>query len=93
LGTVIGVHAFALSANVYILAANYQRVRNYTVWQQAMIICVLVTFYHLVLFWLQFSLTKVPFIFELMWPAVTSMLLWPWLFLLLRKVRRQFILV
>ena len=36
-GTTLGIHSFGLSICVYILAANYQR-RNYSVWQQAIII-------------------------------------------------------
>lgn len=88
-GTALGIHSFALSVSVYVLAANYQRLRNYSVWQQAIIIGLLSSLYHLVVFWLQHLLTDVYFQFAYLWPVLTSMLLWPWVFWLLRKARRQ----
>ncbi|GAA6184448.1 MULTISPECIES: rod shape-determining protein MreD [Alteromonadaceae] len=90
MGTSLGVHSFALSINIFILASNYQRLRNYSLWQQAFIIGTLSALYHLVVFWLQHLQTDVNFLFTYLWPVLTSMLMWPWIFGLLRKVRRQF---
>lgn len=89
LSTALGVHSFALSVSIYVLAANYQRLRNYSVWQQAVIIGVVSGLYHSLLFWLLRLLTDVTFRFEELWPVLTSMALWPWMFWLLRKIRRQ----
>ncbi|AWL10797.1 Rod shape-determining protein [Saliniradius amylolyticus] len=90
LGTVLGIHALALSVVVFSLAANYQRLRNYSVWQQAALVGLLAALYHLVVFWLQHLLTDIYFIIDYLWPVVTTMLFWPWSFLILRKLRRQF---
>lgn len=89
LGTALGIHSLALSVSIYVLAANYQRLRNYSVWQQAVIIALVCALYHLILFWLQRLLADIPFRFTYMWPVVTSMMLWPWVFWMLRKARRQ----
>jgi rod shape-determining protein MreD len=89
LGTSIGVHSFAMSLSIYVLAANYQRLRNYSVWQQAMIIGILDALYNLIVFWLMHLLTDIYFLLAYMWPVVTSMVIWPWIFWLLRRVRRQ----
>lgn len=89
LGTSLGVHSFAMCICVFVLAANYQRLRNYSVWQQSIVVGILASLYHLVVFWLQHLLTDIYFLFTYLWPVATSMLIWPWLFLLLRKVRRQ----
>ena len=90
LGTSLGVHSFAMCISIFVLAANYQRLRNYSVWQQAVVIGILASLYHLIVFWLQHLLTDIYFLFTYLWPVITSMLIWPWLFLLLRKFRRQF---
>lgn len=90
LGTSLGVHSFALCITVFVLAANYQRLRNYSLWQQSVVIGILCALYHLILFWLQHLQTDVNFLFTFLWPVLTSMLMWPWIFALLRKVRRQF---
>ncbi|GGD61940.1 rod shape-determining protein MreD [Lacimicrobium alkaliphilum] len=89
LGTTLGIHGFALSLAIFILAANYQRLRNYSVWQQAFMVGLLTSLYHLVIFWLQHLLTDIYFLFTYLWPVLTTMLFWPWCFLVLRKVRRQ----
>lgn len=89
LGTSLGVHSFAMCISIFVLAANYQRLRNYSVLQQAMVIGILVALYHLVVFWLQHLLTDIYFLFDYLKPVATSMLLWLWLFPLLRKIRRQ----
>lgn len=89
LGTTLGTHALAYILPVYVMAANYQRLRNYSVWQQAIIIGLLSALHHLLLFWLQHLLNEVYFRFDYLWAVATSMLLWPWVFWLLRKVRRQ----
>ena len=90
LGTVLGVHAAAMAISVYIAADNYQKIRNFSLWQQALIVGVLAALYHLVVFWLQRILNDVVFIPEYLYPVVVNIILWPWVFLLLRKIRRHF---
>ncbi len=89
-GTTLGIHSLGLSLSVYILAANYQRLRNYSVWQQAIIIGLMSSLYHLMTFWVQHLLTDIYFQVDYLWPVLTSMVLWPWVFWLLRRTRRQF---
>ncbi|MAI38836.1 MAG: rod shape-determining protein MreD [Alteromonas sp.] len=89
-GTTLGIHSLGLSVSIYILAANYQRLRNYSVWQQAIIIGLLSSLYHLLTFWVQHLLTDIYFQVDYLWPVAASMVLWPWVFWLLRKTRRQF---
>jgi rod shape-determining protein MreD len=87
-GTALGVHSFAMVIPVYLVAANYQRFRNYSVVQQAIMIFILSMLYHMVVYWLQYWLTGAQFRFEFLWPVITSVFLWPWLFWFLRRYRR-----
>lgn len=87
-GTSLGVHSFAMVIPVYLVAANYQRFRNYSVVQQAIMIFILSMLYHMLVYWLQYWLTGVQFRFEFLWPVITSVFLWPWLFWFLRRYRR-----
>ncbi|MFT4939923.1 MAG: rod shape-determining protein MreD [Paraglaciecola sp.] len=89
LGTSMGVHSLAMCICIYVLAANYQRLRNYSVWQQAIMIGIMSALYNLIVFWLQHLLTDIYFLFAYLWPVLTSIVIWPWIFWLLRKVRRQ----
>jgi len=90
LGSTLGVHAGAMALAVYIVAGNFQKIRNFSVWQQAMIVGVLSALYHLIVFWLQRFLTDAIFLPSYLYPVVTTIVLWPWVFLLLRKIRRNF---
>ncbi len=90
LGSVLGVHAAAMAVAIYIVAESFQKIRNFSVWQQALITGVLAAMYHLVVFWLQRFLIDVAFLTSYLYPVITSIILWPWMFLLLRKVRRHF---
>jgi len=90
LGSVLGVHAAAMAIAIYIVAENFQKIRNFSVWQQALITGVLAALYHLVVFWLQRFLIDVTFLTSYLYPVITSIILWPWTFLLMRKVRRHF---
>lgn len=90
LGSTLGVHAGAMAISVYIVAENFQKIRNFSVWQQALIMGVLSALYHLIVFWLQRFLTDAVFLPSYLYPVFTTIILWPWAFLLLRKIRRNF---
>ena len=90
LGSVLGIHASAMALTVYIVVVNFQKIRNFSVWQQALIIGVLAALYHLLVFWLQRFLTDAVFLTSYLYPVITSIVFWPWIFLLLRRVRRHF---
>jgi rod shape-determining protein MreD len=90
LGSILGVHAAAMAISVYIAVVNFQKIRNFSLWQQSLIIGVLASLYHLIVFWLQRFLTDTSFLPSYLYPVFTTILLWPWAFLLLRKIRRHF---
>tara|TARA_R110000737_G_scaffold330355_2_gene345952 strand:- start:203 stop:682 length:480 start_codon:yes stop_codon:yes gene_type:complete len=90
LGSTLGVHAGAMAISVYIIAGNFQKIRNFSVWQQALIVGVLSALYHLIVFWLQRFLTDAVFLPSYLYPVFTTIILWPWAFLILRKIRRNF---
>jgi rod shape-determining protein MreD len=90
LGSVLGVHAAAMAISIYIVIGNHQKIRNFSIWQQALITGVLAALYHLVVFWLQRFLIDVVFLTSYLYPVITTIVLWPWVFYLLRRVRRNF---
>ncbi len=90
LGSVLGVHAAAMAISIYIIVVNHQKIRNFSILQQALITGVLAALYHLVVFWLQRFLIDIIFLTSYLYPVVTTIILWPWVFYLLRKVRRNF---
>ncbi|TLU66667.1 rod shape-determining protein MreD [Thalassotalea litorea] len=90
LGSVLGINAFALAMVVYVMANNYLAIRNFSLWQQSLIIGLLTALYHLLIFWVQRFVFGVDFSMTYLIPVITSAILWWVIFLLLRKIRRQF---
>lgn len=88
-GTVLGVNALAFSVVIFVVAQHYLKIRNFAVVQQALLLGLLLALYQLLLFWLSHFLTGVYFRPQYLWPVLTGMLVWPWLFWLLRRYRRQ----
>jgi rod shape-determining protein MreD len=90
LGSTLGVRGLMMSVLCYIIALNFQVLRNLSLWQQAVIIAVLTLVGKLVEFWAEYLVSEITFDPQQLWAILLNFLLWPWLFLLLRRVRRKF---
>lgn len=88
-GTVLGVNALAFSVVAFVVAVNHLKIRNFAVIQQSVLIGLMLALYQLLLFWLSHFLTGVYFRPGYLWPVLIGMIVWPWLFWLLRRYRRQ----
>jgi rod shape-determining protein MreD len=90
LGSTIGSHAMAMTVVAYIAVANYSKLRNFSVWQQALVVGSLVMASKLSVYWAEFMVKDVKINSTYFYQVFTTILIWPWIFLILRKVRRQF---
>lgn len=87
-GTLIGLHGLAFAMIAYIALKLYQRVRMYALWQQALLVFVLILIKQLLNQWV-FSLAGYPFRdLSFLLPALTSALIWPGLVLLMQALAR-----
>ena len=89
-GSLLGQNALCMAVVAYLVLNLYQRVRLFPLWQQAIFIWVLLNLYQLLLLWFD-GITGQPSKGLSFWfPPFTGMLMWPWLFILLRHLRRHF---
>ena len=89
-GSVLGQHALALTLLAYVVSMLYQRLRLYPQSQQAIIVALLIFMQLLVSLWVKGATGAAPDRWTYWLTALTSALLWPWIFLLLRDLRRRY---
>ncbi|MDP2379522.1 MAG: rod shape-determining protein MreD [Pseudohongiella sp.] len=90
-GSMLGIHAFTFAVLAYITLSLHQRVRLFTSWQQSGIILALVGLVMTGTHWIKVMTGETvqgSMLFLL--GALSSAFVWPWLFLLLRQLRRGF---
>jgi rod shape-determining protein MreD len=90
LGTLLGQHALSLAVVAYFIVKFHPRIRLYPIWQKTLIVFMLSLIYLALLFWVQGLLGVLPNSWQFWLPALTSTLLWPWVFIILRDLRRKF---
>jgi rod shape-determining protein MreD len=89
-GTLLGQHALSLSVVAYLVVELHPRIRIFPLWQQALSVWVLLLVERLLSLWV-IGATGQPTPTLWYWaPTFVGMLLWPWIFIVLRDVRRRF---
>lgn len=87
-GTLLGEHALAFTLVIYLVSGVQLRLRMYPLMQQTLTVFFFVFLYQLIIYLIQGFIGQLPES-QLYWlSSVTSMLLWPWLSILLRDYRR-----
>ncbi|AOE50516.1 rod shape-determining protein MreD [Kangiella sediminilitoris] len=90
MGSTLGLHSFTLCVLVFILQLNFQRIRIYPIWKQALTMGFLSLPYLGLVLWLSRITGSPESSFTYWLSAGINTLLWPWLFILLRDIRRYF---
>lgn len=89
-GGLLGQHALSLALVAYITLQLYQRIRVFPLWQQAVSVLILILLHLLLQLWIKGISGNPPPALIFLLPALSSMLLWPLMFLGLRRLRRRF---
>ena len=89
-GTVLGQNALALSVIAYVSVGLFQRMRMFSTFQQSLLVFVLLGLYQLLCHWVQTITGQTQANLLYLLPAVVSAILWPWIMLMLRWLRREF---
>ena len=89
-GTLLGEHPFALTLIVYFVARMKNQLLMFSLFQQGLAVFFLVLVYLFMLFCIQGFLGYFPNTWFYWLPAVTSMLLWPWVSIILKDWYARF---
>ena len=92
-GTLLGQHALGLSVVAYIAHRTHRRVRVQPLWRQGVTVFGLVFLYQALVLW-SHGIRGIPVMTPAYWTSpLVSMLLWPWMFAVLRVIRRRYTIV
>lgn len=90
LDTLLGQRALSLCILAYLSTKFHRQIRAFPIWQQAIIIFGFVALGQLPSVWIQGILGHPQTGWTFIFPAITSLLLWPWVFIILRDMRRTY---
>ena len=89
-GTLLGQHALGLSVIGFITIKSYQRVRVFPLWQQSLFVVSLLLLERLLFFWVDGTIGRPAKSPESWIAPFLGGLIWPWLFIVMRDLRRRF---
>ncbi len=88
-GSILGQHAFGLAFVAYVGLQYHQRIRVFPLAQQSLFVGMVVFVYLLVMWQIYNVLGSVKYSSTYLLGAVTTTLIWPWAYVILRDVRRR----
>jgi rod shape-determining protein MreD len=89
-GTLMGQHAIGMVLVIYVIHLQHQRLRVASLLQQAIVIFFLLLIKQLLTLWVDGMLGRAPDSWLYFMPTITSTLMWPWIYLILRDLQRKF---
>ena len=89
-GTLLGQHALGLATIAWLTVRYHQRVRVFPLAQQALVVCGYLLILQFLTLWIRGIMGVPPQHWTFWMPAFTGMFLWPWLFVILRDLRRKY---
>ena len=88
-GSLMGLHALSLVIMVFLVQRFRSRLRFFPPWQQALSILALLVNDRIILIWITALLGEPIPTWQYWLPPLVAMIFWPWLFLLLDRIRAR----
>ena len=89
-GALLGQHALGLVLVIYVIHSQHQRLRVASLLQQAIVIFFLLLIKQALALWVSGIMGHAPDTWLYFMPSITSALFWPWVYIILRDMRRKF---
>jgi len=89
-GAILGQHAVGMVIVVFVIQLEYQRIRVFSLAQQALVVLLLLLLKQLLVLWVSGIVGRSTDLGLYFMPSLTGALVWPWMFIVLRDLRRRF---
>ncbi len=90
-GAILGQHAVGLVIVVYIVLLQHQRLRVASLLQQALVVLALLLWKQLLVMWVNGIAGYPTGGWQVFLPSLVGAVLWPWVYIILRDLRRKFV--
>jgi len=91
LGTILGQNAVGIALISWVVLLQYQRIRVFSLVQQALVVLTLLLIKQLLVLWINGLVGRAPDnLLMYFLPSLTGAMIWPWIFQVLRNIRRHF---
>ena len=88
-GSLLGSNALGKTLVAFLAVRLHLQVRMFPRWQQAVSVLGLLIANQLLVLWIRGAIGQAPETFSYWTPSIVGALLWPWLFVILRDLRRR----
>jgi len=88
-GSPLGINALAIVIVHCATVVHFKKIRSFSIWQQTLLISGISLLYQLLSYLFESWLHGVRMPNGYYFSSLTALIIWPWLFLVLRKVRRH----
>lgn len=88
-GSLLGQYALAKTIIAFLAVRTHQRIRVYPAWQQAIAVLFMLAVGQLFIIWVRSVIDKPALGFSYWTPGIVGMVIWPWVFVVLRDIRRR----
>lgn len=88
-GSLLGQYALARSVIAFIAIRLHLKIRMFPRWQQAAAVFLMLLIGQFVVTWIKSFVSQDSFSYPYWTPSIVGMVLWPWLFVILRDIRRR----
>jgi len=89
-GSLLGTHGLVFVLFASACLYGHKMIRIFPIWQQAVFVFLLLLVKGLIVFWLLGDLVRTTIASDYWLSLLISTLLWPWVFVLLRDLRRRY---
>ena len=90
-GTILGQHSIGLVLVVFFVLMQHQRMRVSSLLQQALVVFVLMLLKSVLVLWVDGMVGRSAGSWLYFAPSLISAMIWPWVFIVLRDLRRKFV--
>jgi rod shape-determining protein MreD len=88
-GSLLGSNAIGKTLVAFLAVRLHLQLRMFPRWQQAVSVFGLLITNQLLVLWIRGAIGQAPETFSYWTPSIVGALLWPWLFIILRDLRRR----